>query len=81
MIYCSIRGSYGGCNTPCEIFVCAISGGNAYCIQGSRDINLTRQPLTEGVWVEGIEDYDSFWVRNPIYEVHDLLEELEEVGL
>lgn len=80
-MYYSIQGSYGGCNTPCEIFVCEISGGNAYCIQGSKNINLTRQTLTDGVWVEELRDFDYFQSSNPIQEVRDLLEELEKVGL
>jgi len=80
-MYYSIQGSYGGCNTPCEIFVCAIPGGNAYCIQGSQNINLTSQPLEDGVWVEEVEDIDYFRASNPVMNIHDLLEELEEVGL
>jgi hypothetical protein len=82
MTYYSVKGYYGGLNTPALIFVCAIPGGSAYCIEGSRNINLTtQQPLTDGVWVEELRDFDYFQSSNPIWEVHDLLEELEKVGL
>jgi hypothetical protein len=77
-----LGGSFGGLKTPCEILVCDLQDGSyAYAVEGSQNVNLTWEPLENGVWLEQVEDYDYFHANNPIWEIHDLLEELEEVGL
>jgi len=56
-----ISGFYGSGNTPCTVLVYTPWAGSSwYCVEGSKNVNLTSEYLENGVNVEGIEDYDTY---------------------
>lgn len=59
----TINGTYGGSQTPCEVFLYHERDGSTwYAVAGSQNVNLTwdRSDLVDGVDVETLNDVDSF---------------------
>lgn len=68
-----VKGTYGGNNTPCVVFV-AVAGlwGQWYCVEGSQNVNFTTDPIPNGVNVEELPDLDCFTWSSPILSLEDL---------
>lgn len=56
-----INGTYGSGQTPCTV-LCAekYDGHTWYAVEGSSNVNLSPEPLTDGQDVEEIQDIDTF---------------------
>ncbi len=70
-----LTGTYGSGKIPCNIFVVeGNDGGKWYCVEGSKNCNLTYDDMNDGVNVEELSDEDAFTTMQQI----DTLEELED---
>lgn len=57
----TIAGFYGSGKTSCNVITAELHDGRTwYAVEGSRNVNLSPEPLEWGVWVEPIEDIDAF---------------------
>jgi hypothetical protein len=57
----TISGTYGSGKTPCQIFTATTRNGRTwYAVEGSSNVNLTYDTLTDGVDVETVADDDAF---------------------
>jgi hypothetical protein len=74
-----LTGTYGSNQTPCTVFGYAIDGVTWYTVEGSVNVNLTRESLQDGVWVETLTDTDCFTSSEPITSTAMLEEHCAEV--
>lgn len=74
----SVQGCYGSDQTPSNIFVIQEPRGFGfwYCVEGSKNVNLTYTNLYEMdfVYVEELTDSDTFYNSKPIESEKDLEE-------
>lgn len=69
-----VQGTYGSGKTKATILVAEERNGDSwYCVEGSVNVNKTSEPITHGVDVEELSDFDMFTAGSPI----ETLEELE----
>jgi hypothetical protein len=68
-----IYGTYGSGKTPCTVFLAETNRGTWYAVEGSRNVNFTRDKINSGVNVETLSDVDFFTAAKEI----DSLEEFE----
>jgi hypothetical protein len=62
-----MRGTYGSLETPCIIFTTPGPHGSVwYAVEGSVNVNLTYDPMEDGVNVELLTDVDMFTAGQPI---------------
>ena len=75
---CTIRGSYGGDRTPCDVLYC--SRTLWYAVEGSSNVNQAPYgyEFEEGVWVEEIPDVDTMTVSGKILSEEDLARAINE---
>jgi hypothetical protein len=74
----SINGTYGASKTPCTIFVYEMRNGKSwYCVEDSRNVNLTYDELEDGIDVECVSDIDT-WSSNRDIETLSELENFIE---
>jgi len=68
-----VSGTHGSGKTPCTVFV-AVSfyGWSWYCVDGSKNVNCTYDPIEYGVDVEALSDIDTFTAGAPIESLKDL---------
>jgi len=71
-----IQGYYGSSNTPCSIMFY----NGWYCIVGGNNINHTIEPwrLKLGIDIETLADDDVITVTNPVYNLTDLINIINE---
>jgi len=71
----TIQGCYGSNKTACHIFVY----DGWYAVEGSRNVNRACDPgtLVDGVWVEAVEDCDTFTWSEGIHSELGLQEAVE----
>ena len=69
----TIKGYYGGSSTPCLIF----TDDGWYCVEGSQNVNRTRDEIPDGVNVEYLSDYDCFTWPDGIHSEDDLAAAIE----
>jgi hypothetical protein len=68
----TVNGTYGR-GTPCRVFVLSLAPfARWYCVEGSKNVNLTPDEITSGVDVEVLADVDTFTNREEIHSVEDL---------
>jgi len=72
-----IKGTYGGYQTPCTIFVVEECEGFWYCVKDSQNINFTYEELKEGVDVETLKDSDYFCWSGGIHSLEELRKAVE----
>lgn len=65
---------YYGTHNPCKILVY----NRWYCVMGSQMVNMTFEPLTDGINVETIEDINCFTWHKPINYIHELIQAVED---
>lgn len=55
-----VNGTYGSQETACTVLVCENrrDGSSWYCIEGSVNVNLTFDEISEGVDIEQLNDVD-----------------------
>lgn len=74
-----LNGTYGSSHTPCTVLVYHDpSYGYWYCVEGSKNVNLTYQELYSGIDVELIEDVDCFTNGSEIETIDELIAAIEE---
>jgi hypothetical protein len=74
----TISGTYGSGKTPCQIFTATTrNGGTWYAVEGSANVNLTYDTLTDGVDVETVPDEDTFTWPSGIDSEETLVEAIE----
>lgn len=67
--------TYGSGFTPCLIFVY----NGWYVIEGSVNVNYTREAFFDGIDVEEISDSDMFTAPEPITDLDELIKHVDEV--
>lgn len=68
-----VLGTYGSGKTKASIFVAEErSGGKWYCVEGSKNVNMTRENIEHGVNVEELSDLDMFTTDAPINSLEEL---------
>lgn len=74
-----LNGTYGSLYTPCTVLVYEDPNyGHWYCVQGSRNVNLTYQDVfNPGVNVELIDDVDCFTSNSEIGTIDQLIKAVE----
>jgi hypothetical protein len=56
-----VNGTYGSGKTPCTVFVAENRDGSKwYVCEGSQNVNLTYDEISDGVNVEELSDEDCF---------------------
>ena len=71
-----ISGFYGSGNTPCTVFIYELQDGSSwYCVEDSKNVNLTWDYLENGIDVETVNDVDTFTSGHNI----ETLDQLESV--
>jgi len=61
------QGYYGSGHAACYVLVAETrSGGRWYCVEGSRNVNLTYDEIGLGIDVETLNDTDTFTSGRPI---------------
>jgi hypothetical protein len=74
-----VSGTYGSGKTPCTVFVADnLRWGKWYVCEGSQNVNLTYDPIEEGVNIEDLEDTDIFTSSKPINSLRELEQAIEE---
>ena len=57
----TLSGTYGSGKTPCQVVTATDRNGLTwYAVEGSSNVNATREELTDGIDVETVEDVDTF---------------------
>ena len=57
----TVTGTYGSGQTPCNVLKYEDAYGSTwYCVEGSVNVNLTHDPVEDGVDVETLQDVDVF---------------------
>ena len=73
-----VNGTYGSQKTPCTVLVCQNRDGSSwYCADGSLNVNLTFDEISEGVNIEQLNDVDMFSWSSAITTVEDLENAIE----
>ena len=73
-----LNGSYGSGQTEDTILVAEMSDDSSwYCVEGSTNVNRTMEELEDGVWVEELDDFDTFTASKPVESLDDLEREVE----
>ena len=72
-----VSGTYGGSRTPCTVYCYETRRGTWYAVEGSRNVNLTHEELSDGVDVEMLDDVDHFTAGRDIEDTDDLEEEVD----
>lgn len=67
-------GTYGSGKTECTIFTAETAAGTWYAVEGSSNVNLTADEISNGTDVEGLSDIDYFSMSKGTI---DSLEDLE----
>lgn len=67
-----VSGFYGSQNTPCTVFCAQRRGVIWYAVDGSQNVNLTRDAVEDGVNVETLQDIDVFTYSKGIHSLEDL---------
>ena len=73
----TIKGTYGSNQTPCNVITHQIGDCTWYAVEGSVNVNLAPELLSDGVDVETIADIDCFTWSTPIENETDLIEAIE----
>jgi len=73
----TINGTYGR-GTETAIHCVETRNGTWYAVDGSQNVNFTRQAVPEGIDVETLIDDDYFHASGPIEDPEDIERELEE---
>lgn len=74
----TIQGTYGSGQTPTDIFTYENRNGTTwYVCEGAAIVNLSPEPLTEGIDVETIPDIDVFTWDTGINSEDELTEAVE----
>jgi len=68
----TIRGTYGSGKTPCDIHTAETHAGTWYAVDGSQNVNLSPDPLEDGIDVETVPDVDAFTWPEGIHSLDDL---------
>jgi hypothetical protein len=69
-----INGTYGSHKTPCVVFV---NDDGWYVVDGSQNVNqASLEELIDGVDVETVNDFDSFYADSPINSLDELEDEV-----
>ena len=70
----TITGTYGNNQTPCNVITLQDGVNTWYCVEGSQNVNLAPELLSNGVDVETIQDIDCFTWNEPIENETELEE-------
>ena len=73
----SIPGTYGR-GTPCTVHVYRERNLSWYAVDGSLNINATRQHLAPGVDVEVLEDDEHITASAPVESPRELADEVDD---
>lgn len=69
-----VKGFYGH-NIRTTILVAENNNGAKwYCVEGSKNINITYDPIEKGVVVETLKDVNGFHADNPINTTDELID-------
>ena len=69
-----VSGTYGSQLTPCNVLV----HEGWYCVEGSSNVNFTREELFDGVDVETLSDEDCFTAGEGINSIEELINAINE---
>ena len=77
----TITGLYGG-TTPetankGTIFIAANRYGFWYAVEGSQNVNFTPENVTEGTWIEELQDTNTMTIPEGIHSEEDLIAAIE----
>ena len=73
----TISGAYGSNQTPCEVITLQTGEYTWYAVDGSQNVNLAPELLSDGVDVETIQDVDAFTWPDGINSESDLINAVE----
>lgn len=73
----TIEGTYGGNQTPCDIFTYQSDGGTWYAVEGSTIANLTYEYLATGCDVEMLSIKATITWSDPINSETELKEAVD----
>jgi hypothetical protein len=72
-----VNGTYGSAQIPCNVFCMDTHHGTWYAVEGSCNVNLSPEPLEEGVDVEEIQDLDGFTWPDGVHTLDELEKSVE----
>jgi hypothetical protein len=67
-----VDGYYGSQKTPCKVLCAKTRNGTWYCVEDSKNVNLTLENVQHGVHVEYLQDVDMFTAGAPINSLEEL---------
>jgi len=73
----TVKGYYGSQRTPCKVYCAYGERGTWYVVHGSVNVNLTPDPIEDGVNVELLTDIDMFTWPDGVYSEGGLIKAIE----
>jgi len=73
----SVQGYYGSGHNACTVFCVDQDGGTWYAVEGSVNVNFTREDVEDGVDVETLSDVDTFTWSEGINSEQELADAVE----